>query len=75
MRIQLVVCLAIATAAVVATVALAGGSKGPGPTQKSTPVVVKTSDGFDWVDAAIGVAAGVGATLAALGAFTLARTS
>jgi len=60
-------------AAVVASGALAGGSKGPDPVPKTTPVIVRTATGFDWGDAAIGAGAGVGATLAAAGVITLAR--
>lgn len=45
--------------------------------QRSTPapapVVLHTSDGFDWGDAAIGAAAGVGFVVAAAGGITLAR--
>jgi hypothetical protein len=36
-------------------------------------VVLHTSDGFDWGDAAIGAAAGVGVVVAAAGGITLAR--
>ena len=39
----------------------------------SSSIVVHDSDGFDWGDAAIGAAAGVGASLAAAGAVTLAH--
>ena len=39
----------------------------------STPIVVHASNDFDWGDAAIGAAAGVGAALAAAGGITLAR--
>ena len=53
-----------------ATGALAvGGSTTP----QARPVVVQTSDGFDWGDAGIGAAAGLGVGLAATGALTLVR--
>jgi hypothetical protein len=40
---------------------------------RSTAIVVHTPDDFDWGDAAIGAAAGVGSALAAAGGMTLAR--
>jgi hypothetical protein len=43
------------------------------PTPGSNSIVVHDSDRFDWGDAAIGAATGVGASLAAAGAVTLAR--
>jgi hypothetical protein len=43
------------------------------PAPASSPIVVHASNGFDWGDAAIGAAAGVGAALAAAGGITLAR--
>jgi hypothetical protein len=39
----------------------------------SAPIVVRHPDGFDWADAVIGAAAGVGVALAAAGGITLAR--
>lgn len=53
--------------------ALAGDKPKPGIAPKATPIVVRTADGFDWGDAAIGAAAGFGAALAAGGGITLAR--
>ena len=40
---------------------------------RSTAIVVQTPDEFDWGDAGIGAAAGLGSALAALGGMTLAR--
>lgn len=58
--------------------ALAAAAPGPAvpkqqPAPPRTPVVVRTSDGFHWSDAAVGAAAGVGAAIAAMGVITLAR--
>jgi hypothetical protein len=39
----------------------------------SAPIVIDGSDGFDWGDASIGAAAGVGTAVAAAGAITLVR--
>ncbi len=43
------------------------------PKERSIPIVVHTSNGFDWGDAAIGAAAGLGAAFVGAGAITLAR--
>ena len=42
-------------------------------TPTPAPVVLRTTNGFDWGDAAIGAVAGVGAAVAAAGGITLAR--
>jgi len=42
-------------------------------TPTPAPVVLHASNGFDWADAAIGAAAGVGVAVAAAGGITVAR--
>jgi hypothetical protein len=68
--------------AALATTCLAGslvpvawaGKPGDEPSApKAEQIVIQAADGFDWSDAAIGAAAGLGAAVAAAGGITLAR--
>jgi hypothetical protein len=67
---------ALATACVIVPASSAFAAD-EGANQRTTPtpapVVLHTANGFDWGDAAIGAAAGVGASVAAAGGITLAR--
>ncbi|MDQ2911068.1 MAG: hypothetical protein M3R39_08655 [Actinomycetota bacterium] len=71
--------LALATAWLAATLAsgaFAGSTpKTENPVPKAVPIVVHTANGFDWGDAAIGAAAGLGVALAAAGGITLVRNA
>lgn len=64
---------ALATSCLVGPHGAAALAAGQPSKERSAPVVVHASDGFDWGDAAIGAAAGIGAALATAGALTLAR--
>ena len=62
--------------AVSAIVAPAAHSGNPRPLSPPQPIVVKVSDeGFHWLDAGLGVAAGIAASLAVLGLVLTARQS
>ena len=45
------------------------------PTTSTTPIVVRVDGGFSWTEAGIGVVAGAGAALAAVGGAALLRPS
>ena len=45
------------------------------PSTDTTPIVVHVDGGFSWTDAGIGVVAGAGAALAAVGGAALQRSS
>jgi hypothetical protein len=45
------------------------------PSTDATPIVVRVDGGFSWTDAGIGVVAGAGAALAAVGGAVLLRSS
>jgi hypothetical protein len=45
------------------------------PATNTTPIVVRVDGGFSWTDAGIGVVAGAGAALAAVGGAALLRPS
>jgi len=45
------------------------------PATDTTPIVVHVDSGFSWTDAGIGVVAGAGAALAAVGGAALVRSS
>lgn len=78
MNIQHTVSPALATiclAGSLAPVALAGNPRNQRPVPNASPIVIHASHGFDWGDAAIGAAAGLGLTVAALGGITLARNT
>ena len=45
------------------------------PSTDTTPIVVRVDGGFSWTDAGIGVVAGAGAALAAVGGVALLRSS
>jgi hypothetical protein len=45
------------------------------PPPRTTPIVVRVDDRFSWSDAGIGVVAGAGAALAAVGGAALLRSS
>jgi hypothetical protein len=45
------------------------------PATNTTPIVVRVDGGFSWTDAGIGVVAGAGAALAAVGGAALLRSS
>ena len=45
------------------------------PSTDTTPIVVRVDGGFSWTDAGIGVVAGAGAALVAVGGAALLRSS
>jgi hypothetical protein len=45
------------------------------PVPSVTSIVVRSGGGFDWTDALLGAAAGIGAAVAAIGGVTLSRAS
>jgi hypothetical protein len=62
--------VAVCVAALPAPGALAAGKP---KNDRPSPVIVQTRGEFDWIDAAIGAAAGFGAAVALAGGLTLAR--
>ena len=61
----------LAALALTSTPALAADE----PATDTTPIVVRVDGGFSWTDAGIGVMAGAGAALAAVGGAALLRSS
>jgi hypothetical protein len=61
----------LAALALTSTPALAADE----PSTDTTPIVVHVDGGFSWTDAGIGVVAGAGAALAAVGGVALLRSS
>ena len=61
----------LAALALTSTPALAADE----PSTDTTPIVVRVDGGFSWTDAGIGVVAGAGAALAAVGGAVLLRPS
>jgi hypothetical protein len=62
------------TLVVCAALVLPAGAVAGGTDTDETPIVVRVDrGGFSWTDAAVGAAAGVGATLATAGGFALLR--
>lgn len=76
MSTQQTVSLALPTtclAGSLASAALAGKPRNQRPVPNVRPIVIHASHGFNWGDATIGAAAGLGTAVAALGGITLAR--
>ena len=63
--------LVVATLVLTSTPALAADE----PATDTTPIVVRVDGGFSWTDAGIGVVAGAGAALVAVGGAALLRSS
>jgi hypothetical protein len=71
-RSRLVLVGMFALVAALGPAARAGGADGP--RERTTPIVVRVNEGgFRWTDAAVGAAAGIGATLVAAGGVALVR--
>jgi hypothetical protein len=61
----------VASLSVTSTPALAADE----PSPDTTPIVVRVDGGFSWTDASIGVVAGAGVALVAVGGAALLRSS